>query len=168
MSSPAVRTILYVGVALGLLLLYLPWQLLRVEKEIAESLIPLTTYSGGLLFLAGAVLTFSGAYYLVRRGEGTPLPFDPPHRLVVAGPYAHLQHPMLLGVLLMTCGEALWAQSLILGLYALVLIVLANLYVVYVEEPNLGKRFGADCRAYQATVPRWFPFPRRRATTPPE
>lgn len=168
MMSPAVRTTLYVVFVLGLLLLYLPWQLLRVEKEIAESLSPLTTYSGGLLFLVGAALAFSGAYYLVRRGGGTPLPFDPPQRLVVAGPYAHLQHPMLLGVFLMVCGEALWAQSLILGLYALLLIVLVNLYVVYIEEPGLEKRFGADYRAYQAAVPRWFPFPRRRATTPPE
>jgi protein-S-isoprenylcysteine O-methyltransferase Ste14 len=166
--SPAVRTTLYAALVLGVLLLYLPWQLLQVEKGIADSLGPLMTYSGGLLFLAGATLTFSGAYYLVRRGEGTPLPFDPPHRLVVAGPYAHLQHPMLLGVLLMVCGEALWAQSLILGLYVLLLIILANLYVVYVEEPVLEKRFGADCRAYQAAVPRWFPFLHRRATTPPE
>jgi len=168
MMSPAVRTTVYVVFVLGLLLLYLPWQLLRTEKEIAESLNPLMTYSGGLLFLAGAALTFSGAYYLVRRGEGTPLLFDPPHRLVVAGPYAHLQHPMLLGVLLMVCGEALWAQSLTLGLYALILIILANLYVVYLEEPGLAKRFGADYRAYQTAVPRWFPFLRRRATTPPE
>ncbi len=159
---------MYVVFVLGLLLLYLPWQLLRVNEEPAGSLSPLTTYGSGLLFLAGAALTFSGAYYLVRRGEGTPLPCDPPHRLVVAGPYAHLQHPMLLGVLLMACGEALGTQSFILGLYALLLIVLANLYVAYVEEPGLAKRFGTDCRAYQAAVPRWFPFPRRRATTPPE
>jgi protein-S-isoprenylcysteine O-methyltransferase Ste14 len=168
MISPAIRTTLSAVFVLGLLLLYLPWQLLQVEQEIAELLRPLTTYGGGLLFLAGAALTFSGAYYLVRRGEGTPLPFDPPHRLVVAGPYAHLQHPMLLGVLLMAGGQALWVQSLILGLYALLLIALANLYVVYIEEPVLEKRFGADYRAYQAAVPRWFPFPRRRATTPSE
>ena len=168
MISPTVRSTLYVVFVLGVLLLYIPWQLLRLGEGVAASLSVLTTYSGGLLFLAGMVLAFSGVYYLVRRGEGTLWPFDPPHRLVVAGPYAHLQHPILLGVLLMAGGEALWVSSLTLCFYALLLVVLVNLYVVYIEEPGLEKRFGADYRAYQAAVPRWFPFPRRHATTPLE
>ena len=86
--------------------------------------------------------------------------------MVVAGPYAHLQHPIWLGLLFIACGEALWMQSAILALYAIVLIVLANLYVALIEEPRLLQRFGADYRAYRAAVPRWVPFRRRRTPSP--
>jgi protein-S-isoprenylcysteine O-methyltransferase Ste14 len=137
--------------------------MLQLDATIGESLDPILTYAGALLFMAGALLAFSGAYYLVRRGEGTPLPLDPPHRMVVAGPYAYIQHPIMLGVITMAVGEALWVHSPSLGMYALLLTVLINLYVVYIEEPNLEKRFGEDYRAYRAATPRWLPFRRSKA-----
>jgi len=83
--------------------------------------------------------------------------------MVVAGPYAYTQHPIMLGVLAMAFGEALWLRSPSLGVYALLLTVLINLYVVYIEEPGLEKRFGEDYRAYRAATPRWLPFRRPKA-----
>lgn len=157
-----VRPTVITAFALGLLLLALPWQLLRLDKNSAGPFSLLTMCGGGLLVVAGAGLVFSGAYYLRRRGEGTPWSWVPPCRMVVAGPYAHLQHPILLGFLFIVCGEALWMQSAILALYAIVLIVLANLYVTMIEEPRLMQRFGVDYQAYRAAVPRWVPFRRRR------
>jgi len=47
--------------------------------------------------------------------------------------------------------------------YALLLTVLINLYVVYIEEPGLEKRFSEDYRAYRAATPRWLPFRRPKA-----
>ena len=95
----------------------------------------------------------------MRRGDGTPLPFDPPKRMVVAGPYTHIQHPMLLGFFVITLGEACWFHSLSLGLYAGVLAVSAHLFVTFGEEPRLKERFGGDYEAYQTVTPRWLPFP---------
>ena len=161
--SPRLRTLFYATFVLGVLLGYLPWQVLRLDAIIGEYLDTLLTYSGVLLFVIGASLLFSGAYYLVLRGDGTPLPFDPTKRMVVAGPYAHIQHPMALGLLAMAFAEALWLHSPSLGVYALLLTVLANLYLIYIEEPGLEKRFGEDYRAYQAAVPRWLPFRRPQA-----
>jgi protein-S-isoprenylcysteine O-methyltransferase Ste14 len=161
--SPGLRTTLYAIFVLGVLLGYLPWQALRFDTVVGESLDTILTYTGALLCVTGALLSFSGAYYLVRRGEGTPLPLDPPHRMVVAGPYAYTQHPIMLGVLIVAFGEALWLHSPSLGVYALLLTVLINLYVVYIEEPGLEKRFGEDYRAYRAAIPRWLPFRRSKA-----
>jgi len=161
--SPGLRTTLYATLILGVLLGYLPWQALRLDTVVGESLGTILTYTGALLFIVGALLSFSGAYYLVRRGEGTPLPLDPPHRMVVAGPYAYTQHPIMLGVLAMALGEASWLHSPSLGVYALLLTVLINLYVVYIEEPGLEKRFSEDYRAYRAATPRWLPFRRPKA-----
>ena len=158
--SPGLRTTLYAVFVLGVLLGYLPWQMLRLDAVMGKYLGTLLTYGGAFLFLAGALLLFSGAYYLVLRGEGTPLPLDPTKRMVVAGPYAHIQHPMALGLLSVAFAEALWLHSPSLGVYALLLTVLVNLYLTYIEEPGLEKRFGEDYRAYRTAVPRWLPFRR--------
>lgn len=158
--SPGLRTLIYAVFVLGVLLGYLPWQTLRIDTIIAEYAGTLLTYGGGVLFVAGALLLFSGAYYLVLRGEGTPLPFDPTKRLVVAGPYARIQHPMALGLFSMVFAEALWFHSPSLGIYALLLTILVNLYLTYLEEPGLERRFGEDYRTYRAAVPRWLPFSR--------
>jgi protein-S-isoprenylcysteine O-methyltransferase Ste14 len=110
-----------------------------------------------LLFVLGFVLSFSGVYYLIRRGGGTPLLYRATERLVVAGPYTYLQHPIFLGLLVMLFGEALWLHSPSIGIYAVVLAILSHWYVVSVEEPQLVQRFGADYRAYRRAVPRWLP-----------
>jgi len=159
--SPTLRTIIFTVLLFGLVLGYLPWQILRLDAALGESLSMVLGYLGLLLFISGAVLFFFGAYYLIWRGDGTPLPFAPPKRMVVAGPYAYLRHPMTLGLLLMISAEALWFYSVSLGLYAMLLTVLANAYLTYIEEPVLEKRFGDDYRAYQAAVPRWWPIRRR-------
>lgn len=157
--SPGVRTIIYTAIVLGVVLGYLPWQVLQLDAAIREYLDQVLTYCALLLFVLGLLLLFSGAYYLVSRGEGTPLPFDPPQRMVVAGPYAYIQHPMALGLLIVAFAEAVWFRSVSLAVYALLLAVVVNLYIVYVEEPGLARRFGEDYRAYHAATPRWFPFP---------
>jgi protein-S-isoprenylcysteine O-methyltransferase Ste14 len=161
--SAAVRITVATIIGLGLLLVVLPWQLLRLDEKAGPGLARLAVYGSGLLFLAGVGLIFSGAYYLIHRGNGTLLPLAPPLRMVVAGPYAHMQHPIWLGLLFIVCGEALWMQSPLLVLYAVIVAIAANLYVTMIEEPRLEHRFGVDYQAYRAAVPRWFPFQRRRA-----
>jgi protein-S-isoprenylcysteine O-methyltransferase Ste14 len=158
--SPGLRTLLYAIFFLGVVLGYVPWQVLRLDEALGDSLNTVLTVAGILLFVIGVLLLFAGAYYLVLRGEGTPFPLDPPQRLVVAGPYAHIQHPMVLGLLLTVFAEALWLHSPSVGIYAFLLAILANLYLTYIEEPGLERRFGEDYRSYRAVVPRWLPLRR--------
>ena len=141
----------------GILLGLLPWVILRFHESQEFPLGPFFSILGGTLILSGATVIFSGASYLTRRGDGTPFPFAPPKRMVVSGPYAHIQHPMLAGLLLMLLGEASWFQSLSLGLYTGVAFGFAHLFVIFREEPGLKERFGEDYHAYQAATPRWFP-----------
>jgi len=141
----------------GTFLMYVPSLLLRFDTQFGAALLPLLPYSGVLMFVTGLGLSFSGTYYLMRRGDSPLLLTTPPRRLVVAGPYSHLQHPILLGVQVMLFGEALWLCSPSVGLYAVVWTVLSHYYVAYVEEPRLVQRFGVDYRAYRHAVPRWLP-----------
>lgn len=114
---------------------------------------------GLLLALAGGVLWLWATVVLVVRGEGTPLPLDPPRRLVVSGPYAALRNPMHLGLVAFFLGEALLFRS-----SAFVAIVVAGAlglaaYARWREDPVLRERFGAAYDAYAASVPAWAPSP---------
>lgn len=154
---PNLRMTLIVIVILAVLLVYVPAHLLRWDGHVRGALKPLLSYSGALLFIMGFALSFSGVYYLIRRGGGIPPLCRAAKRLVVAGPYSHLQHPILLGLLVMLFGEALWLCSTSVGVYAVVLAIVSHSYVVYIEEPRLIQRFGRDYQAYQRAVPRWLP-----------
>jgi protein-S-isoprenylcysteine O-methyltransferase Ste14 len=155
---PLVRATLTVTVILVILLGCVPAYVLRWDAHRHGTLQPLLPYSGGMLFVVGFTVSFSGVYYLMRRGGGTPLMCRETQRLVVAGPYAYLQHPILMGLLIMAFGEALWLSSISVAIYAVVLTMVSHYYVAYVEEPGLAQRFGTDYRAYQRAVPRWLPY----------
>jgi protein-S-isoprenylcysteine O-methyltransferase Ste14 len=57
-------------------------------------------------------------FFLV--GRGTPWPFDPPEKLVLAGPYRFVRNPMEGSFFLIILGEAFLFQSVSLLLYLLV------------------------------------------------
>lgn len=105
---------------------------------------------GGLLALA-CVVTF------VRRGRGTPAPFDPPTEFVAAGPYGWVRNPMYVGGALLLLGSGLALGSPVLCGLAAVFLVLAHLFVVLYEEPQLARRFGSPYEQYKRTVGRWVP-----------
>ena len=152
-----IRSLAYIIGLPSVLLGLIPWYLLRCSQTWEARFGLLCTVSGVVFCLGGACLLFSGAYYLIRRGDGTPVPFDPPKRMVVSGPYAHIQHPMIAGLLVVLLGEACWFYSFPLGVYAVAAVLFAHLFVTRREEPILKERFGKDYNAYQAATPRWFP-----------
>ena len=57
----------------------------------------------------------------------------------------------------MLLGLGLYHRSLAILLFAVVIFVLFHLYVVFVEEPGLEKRFGEGYYAYKKLVNRWIP-----------
>jgi protein-S-isoprenylcysteine O-methyltransferase Ste14 len=93
----------------------------------------------------------------VRRGCGTPAPYDPPRELVVAGLYRFVRNPQYLGVFLVVIGEALLTRAVVLFGYLALLVVGYHLFVTYYEEPTLNRLFGAAYTNYCESVPRWVP-----------
>ncbi len=158
MLSLRLRATVYTLVIPGLLGGYLPWKLRPLEAAPLPCS-ALFSLLGFLICLGGGALLFSAAYYLVRRGIGTPFPLDPPQRMVVAGPYAYIQHPMLVGLFALLCGQIVWFPSVPVLLYSVLLLLVSRALVLHSEEPTLRKRFGEDYVAYQAATPRWFPSP---------
>ena len=91
------------------------------------------------------------------RGKGTPLPLDPPKKLVVDGPYQVVRNPMYWGVGAVMLGEAAVFHSLEVAELMAALLVGMNLFVLFYEEPQLRRKFGAEYDDYCRRVPRWLP-----------
>ena len=105
----------------------------------------------------GAFLAIWSTSMFFRHGDGTPAPWDPPRRFVVRGPYRHVRNPMILGVVLLLCAEALFLQSWTIAAWAAAFLVGNMVYFPLIEEPALARRFGEDYDIYCRNVGRWVP-----------
>jgi len=112
----------------------------------------------------GASLIISGFYLLVITnnlfyiiGKGTLAPWNPPKKLVIAGPYKHIRNPMIGAVLLVLLGEVIIAGSIILFSWLVIFFITNVIYFIYSEEPALIKRFGIDYKNYKELVPMFIP-----------
>jgi protein-S-isoprenylcysteine O-methyltransferase Ste14 len=152
-----VRALVYATVFVGLLLVILPQQILTVSGIVRPAVVGPWQVAGlAILVLGGAValwciLTFA----LV--GQGTPAPFDPPRKLVVAGPYRWVRNPMYVGAGGVLVGTALYYESAALVAFAAGFLLAAHLFVVFYEEPTLERTFGAQYADYRNAVQRWLP-----------
>jgi protein-S-isoprenylcysteine O-methyltransferase Ste14 len=123
-----------------------------------------------LLAIPG-ILGLAAVQEFAARGRGTPLPFDPPSRLVTSGPYAYVANPMqIAGALLLT------AWGLVLGSpWVAAAGPMCHLYsagiAAWDEDTDLASRFGGRYRAYRRAVrawlPRWRPWHPSLATGTP-
>ena len=118
--------------------------------------------AGGALAAAGLALFIWCVVLMVRHGEGTQSPIEPPRRFVAAGPYRYVRNPMLLGNLLVLLGEAAMFASPGILIFAVLFFVLCQTILLAIEEPALRRRFGATYEHYCRHVPRWLPDVRRR------
>lgn len=109
------------------------------------------------VFAAGLGLGGWTGWLFLTRGRGTPAPWNPPKRLVVAGPYRYVRNPMISGVIAMLFTEAIFFDSLALISWAVLFSAANMVYMPLFEEPSLEARFGDDYRDYKRHVPRWLP-----------
>jgi protein-S-isoprenylcysteine O-methyltransferase Ste14 len=116
-----------------------------------------------------AVIGLTAVQEFVARGGGTPVPFDPPRRLVTTGVYAYVGNPMQLSavVLLVLLGIVTWNP------WVASAGVMAHLYSAglagWDEDEDLRRRFGGDWILYRRSVRRWVPRvrPWQRPDRPP-
>lgn len=90
-------------------------------------------------------------------GGGTPIPFDPPQRLVTTGPYAYLANPMqvvsIAVMLLLACWLAVWELALMAASFFIYSVGLVRWH----HGADIAKRFGPEWTEYRAAVPNWWP-----------
>jgi protein-S-isoprenylcysteine O-methyltransferase Ste14 len=130
-------------------------------------------WQSGVAQVAGAGVMFAGVGVAVycarlfsRLREGSPVPTEPPQRLVVAGFYRYSRNPMYVADVLILLGLFLHRGELALLLYAGLFALAAHAWIVWHEEPVLRLRFGEAYARYLQAVPRWVLFRPRVAPKP--
>ena len=158
-----IRAVTYATLFIGFLLVFLPARLLTWSGIVRPASIGAAQVTGAIVGAGGFVLALWCILTFVVIGRGTPAPFDPPRRLVDAGPYRFVRNPMYVGSALVLAGAALFYRSWALVGYCAIYVLVMHLFVVLYEEPTLRSTFGAPYVGYCERVGRW--WPRRRRTT---
>ena len=141
---------------IGLLIIISLWtdKLLHCSKFISypsNIIVSLLILALGLFLMLWSILHFV-------KVKGTPVPFNPPPKLVDAGPYAYVRNPMLSGVFILMFGFGILFNSISLVFIFTPLFVLFNyLELKAIEEPELEKRLGKDYSEYKKRIPMFFP-----------
>ena len=158
------RAILAAVALHGVFTVGLPTLILRHVQGIPR----LTADIGQFRWLGAALAAFgiylygwSAAHLLQSRTSA--IPGAKPTVLVTDGWYARTRHPLLLGVVTILLGEAVFFSSPALAVYALTYWLWLTVFVLLKEEPDLRRAFGARFDAYCCGVPRWIPRLRRSA-----
>lgn len=109
------------------------------------------------MIAAGIAITAWSAIHFLKV-KGTPVPFNPPPKVVKTGPYRYARNPMLTGVFLLLFGLGFWANSFSLVFFFTPLYVLINVWELKkIEEPELIRRLGDEYIEYRNQTPMFIP-----------
>ena len=122
---------------------------------------PVNLIIGIPIIIAGALLSWYCIFYFIK-SKGTPVPLNPPPKLVDKGPYAYVRNPMLTGAFAQIFGFGILCNSISLAFIITPLFILFNVIELKkIEEPELEKRLGSDYIEYKKKVPMFFPWVKR-------
>ena len=137
---------------------------------------PIEIATGPSMVLAQLLLLFalpgvSAVQEFVERGDGTPIPFDPPQRMVTSGIYAYVANPMQLSIALCYLAIAAMLHSWWVALAAVMSVIYSEGIARWDEDRDLIARAGDGwldyTRSVRRWVPRWKPFHAASAGAPP-
>jgi len=124
-------------------------------------LFPINFILGALLFLIGVFLMLWSTWFFFI-DKRTPVPVNPPQKLITGGPYRYMRNPMHTGMFLIMFAFGFYYNSLLAILFFIPLYIIIDIwYFKNVEEPELEKRFGRDYVDYKIRVPMFFPWQKR-------
>lgn len=150
------KTILQILSVWSITLILFPWILIDAfEIQITSSeLIKILSY---ILFVLSSILGLYSAYFLVKYGDGTPLPADQTKKLVVNGPYKYIRNPMAVAGMGQGLSISLYFGSIHILAYTIIGGLLWHIVVRPIEERNMLKRFGENYQTYRKNVKLWIP-----------
>jgi len=109
------------------------------------------------VILCGLLLIGWSAFQFIKV-KGTPVPFNPPPRLVTSGPFAFVRNPMITGVFILLFGLGILLRSISLVFLFTPLFIWFNFWELKaIEEPELVKRLGGEYIEYRKRTPMFFP-----------
>lgn len=154
-----IKTILLGILFVSVIYILTPLFLMRINHylQLGINRIPQLQVVGSILVVMGFIIFSYCAGIFMYIGKGTPVPVQPPKKLVIKGLYKFVRNPMYLAHLIMITGGAMVLGYSLLFFYPILFIFSVHQFVIHVEEPELKKRFGQNYEKYLYSVPRWFP-----------
>lgn len=110
------------------------------------------------LAVAGLLLLFIGiaaTAEFARVGNGTPIPFDPPKRVVTSGPYAFTANPMQIISAFFMAVLAVYARSWGLALIALMFAIFDTVYATWYNRAHIALAMPEEWSSYRFAVKEW-------------
>jgi protein-S-isoprenylcysteine O-methyltransferase Ste14 len=112
---------------------------------------------GALVAAPAGLATLAAVHVFAVHGRGTPVPMDPPTRLVTTGPYAYVANPMQLGATVVLLVEGILLASPAVVAAAVAAAAFSAGIAAWIEHHELTARFGDDWRTYRHHVRLWLP-----------
>jgi len=109
------------------------------------------------LLAVPALLGLSAVQEFVTRGGGTPIPYDPPRRIVTTGVYAYVANPMQLSAALLLIALGAVVANVFVAAVGGMSVIYAAGIAHWDEDADLRQRFGGDWARYRGQVRRWLP-----------
>jgi protein-S-isoprenylcysteine O-methyltransferase Ste14 len=141
----------------GLVIGLIPWLIYKPAGRWIPDFISIRIF-GGICVLAGILLFGWTVSLFESKAHGTLAPWTGKKVLITCGPYAYSRNPMILGILLILCGEGILFQSLTILAWMVAFFVIYHIQLLYREEPFLRKKFGKPYLSYCQAVNRWLPI----------
>ena len=110
-----------------------------------------------LPIIIGAILVL-GTIYSFIKASGSPVPVNPPKKLITTGLNSQIRNPMLLGWIIMLFGVGILLNSIsLIFIFTPLFICLNVLYLKTIEEKEMEKKFGKAYLKYKKSVPMFLP-----------
>lgn len=151
------KTIVWGTIFLFAALLAGPWLAMQFDASYPPINIGSYRYIGAVLFALGFLFAIYCAAVLFMPGKMRHAPYYAGGIFTTGGLYRYMRNPFMLSVIIALWGEVIYMQRVVMVGYALFLTWAIYLFVVFIEEPALEKRFPHEYKSYREIVPRWFP-----------
>lgn len=112
---------------------------------------------GALPFSVGILALISSIVLIASNSKGSFPIWAKKESLTVTGLYSYVRNPIAISIFLLLLGESLLFNSAVIFYYAFAFLVGCHLYLVFIEEELLEKRFRVVFHHYRKRVPRWIP-----------
>jgi protein-S-isoprenylcysteine O-methyltransferase Ste14 len=147
----------FLVIAPGFVAGLVPWWISHWRVEAPFFGLQLLRFAGWMLVGPGIIGLLDSFVRFALQGVGTPAPVFPTRHLVVSGLYRYVRNPMYVAVVFTILGQGLILGNVRLLEYGGLVWMLAHLFVLLYEEPNLRSVFGGEYKSFCAEVPRWIP-----------
>lgn len=107
------------------------------------------------LFIIIVFPSLVAVFDLVKKGKGTPFPYDSTKNLIKTGIYAYCRNPIQWSFTLMFIPLSIYYSSFYFLIGSLVSIAYAFGVSDYQEYADMKQRFGDDWSEYKKNVPKW-------------